>query len=308
MQIIYGIKKIRRYKKAVVALGIFDGVHLAHRRILKEIVRRASAINGRSVVVTFWPHPQKKGSLYSLDHRLKLIKELNVDICVILKFTRALSLISPERFVKNILLGKLGAEYVYVGKNFRFGRRARGDFEYLRELSARYNFKVNIFDVIKRKGYPVSSTLIRKLIAEGKIDAAEKLLSRPVTILGTVIKGASFAKSFGIPTANINPHHEVIPPPGVYMVKVVFWGKKFRGICYIGKKPTILKESRRAERDGRVHIEVHIFSFDRDVYGKDLEIQFVKKIRSEKKFDSPGLLIKQIKKDIILVKKHFSLR
>lgn len=308
MQIISGIKEIKKYKRPVVALGIFDGVHLAHRRILKETVRKARLIKGRSVVVTFWPHPQKKESLYSLEHRLKLIKELNIDVCIVLKFTRALSLIPAEKFVKNILAGRIGARHVYVGKNFRFGRSARGDFKYLTELSAKYNFKVKIFDLVKIKHCPVSSTYIRRLIMAGKIDTAEKLLFRPVSILGTVVKGASLAKSFGFPTANINPHHEVIPPSGVYMVKVVFRKKEFKGICYIGKKPTILKQDQKANRGGLKHIEVHIFSFNKNIYKNDLEIQFIDKIRDEKKFASRELLIDQIKKDVVRVKKSFSLQ
>lgn len=300
MKVIRGINQIRKFKKPVVALGVFDGMHLGHRRILKAVADKAQRIKGTSMVVTFWPDPHKEKSLYSLEHRLRLIESIGIDVCIVIKFNRTFSGISAENFIKGILVKKIGVQYIYVGRNFKFGRQARGDFRTLEKLSSVYNFKLKVFDIIKIDNQPISSTHTRRLIMKGKLNAAGKLLSRPVSVLGTVIRGISLASRLGFPTANINPHHEVLPPSGVYAVSVFLDNKNFKGICYIGTKPTFKK---RIEK----HIEVYIFNFHQNIYGKYLEIQFVKKIRNERKFSSPQSLARQVKKDIICTKRKFHL-
>lgn len=321
MRVVHGLSRIRKFKRPVVALGVFDGVHVGHRHILREAVRKARAIKGTSVVITFHPHPQEQESLYSLNHRLRLIAELGVATCVVIKFNAKFSRLSAEDFVKNILLKKIGAEFIYVGKNFRFGKRTEGDVRLLEKLSAAYNYKVKTFDVIRINNQPISSTYIRKLITQGKIHSAEKLLQRPVTVLGTVVKGISLAKKIGFPTANIDPHHEILLPSGVYAAKVIFNNKTFQGACNIGIKPTLRGHKSPTCRTGRQvtclpacrgshklerHVEVFIFNFNKNIYGEDLEIQFIRKIRDEKKFASIGLLAGQIRKDIIQAQEFFS--
>jgi len=298
MKVILGINKIRKFRKPVVALGVFDGVHLGHQRILKAVVREARRIKGAGMVVTFWPDPHKEESIYSLEHRLRLIESVGIDVCVIINFNKKFSDMPAEGFIKNILEGKIGANYIYVGRNYRFGKEGRGDCKTLNRLSRTYNFKVRVFDIIRINHESISSTYIRKLITSGKLNAAEKLLSRPVSILGTVIRGNSLATKLGFPTANINPHHEVLPPSGVYLVSVIFNSRKFKGICYIGTRPTIKSQV-------KIHIEVHIFDFKKYIYNKYLEIQFIKKLRDDKKFASLQLLARQVKKDIIFAYKVF---
>ncbi len=299
MKIIYGLKGIKRYKKPVVALGVFDGVHRGHRYILKETVKKAKDINGTSIVATFYPHPQDKQSLYSLKHRLRLIAESGIDVCIVIRFNRAFASISAVDFIRDILAAKVGAYFIYIGKNFRFGKSAKGDLGLLKKLSAAHNYKVKAFDVIKINHQPVSSTYIRKLITEGNLALARKMLCRPVTVLGTVVRGISLARQIGFPTANIDPHHEILPPSGVYIVKVNLNNKIFNGICNIGRKPTLLNyRLPPAVRRAQKHIEVYIFGFNKNIYGKDLEIEFIRKIREEKKFTSIEFLAGQIKKDI----------
>lgn len=300
MKVIYGLRGIKKYRKPVVALGVFDGMHRGHRRILEAVVDKARRIKGRSMVVTFWPDPHREKSLYSLEHRLRLIESIGIDVCIVIKFNRTFSGISAENFIKDILVKKIGAQYIYVGRNFKFGKTARGDFRTLDKLSPCYNFKLKVFGLIKIDNQPISSTHIRRLITKGKLDTAQKLLGRAVSILGTVIRGSSLATRLGFPTANINPHHEVLPPSGVYAVSVFLENKNFKGVCYIGAKPTFKK------RIGK-HIEVYIFNFHQDIYGKYLEIQFIKKIRNERKFASPQSLARQVKKDIICTKRIFCL-
>ncbi len=299
MKVIYGLNRIKKFRKPVVTLGVFDGVHLGHREILEAAVKKAHAIKGTSVVVTFWPHPQKEKSLYSLEHRLRLINEIGIDVCIVINFNKKFARTKAKDFVKDILFKRIWAHYIYVGKNFRFGKYAEGNSKILERLSKLYNFKLRTFKVSKINNRAISSTYIRTLIKKGKLTTAQKLLMQPVSILGTVIKGDSLASRLGFPTANIDPHHEVIPPSGVYAVKVIFNQRKLDGICNIGIKPTFKTRSAK-------HIEVYIFNFKRNIYGRYLEIQFIKKIREERKFTSPKELVTQIHKDISFAQRLFS--
>ncbi len=292
MKIIYGVKSIKKLNHPVVALGVFDGLHLGHRNILQSVVKKAHQIKGTSLVLTFFPHPQGKKSLYSLEHRLRLIAELGVDVCIVVNFTRSFAKISAQDFIVKILVEKIRASFVYVGKNFRFGYQAGGDYRLLVKEGKKNKFKVKIFDVVKSNALTISSTAIRKLIKDSKIKKAEALLGRRVSVLGTVIKGSRLGRLIGFPTANIMAHHEVIPPVGIYAVQIIFSKKKYKGICYIGKRPTINLKNRT------MRIEVHIFNFHKNIYGLVLEIQFIKLLRLDHKFASLRDLSKQIQKDI----------
>ena len=308
MKIIFGLEKIKKFKKPVVALGVFDGVHRGHRFILRQTIKKAREIGGTSIAVTFYPHPQAQKSLYSLEHRLSLIAEIGIDVCIVIKFDRAFSRIPAAEFIEKILVGKLGASVIYVGKNFRFGRSAEGDCRLLKKNAKVFGYAFRSFDVIRTKRYPVSSTYIRKLITQGDLTAAEKLLSRPVAVFGTVIKGISLARKLGFPTANIDPHHEILPPSGVYAVRVILDSDIFNGVCNIGTKPTLITKPDELGSAPQKHIEVYIFDFNKNIYGKDMEIQFVKRIRNELKFPSLELLAEQIKKDIVVAGKSLSRR
>ncbi len=287
-----------------MALGVFDGVHIGHRYILRKCAEKARQINGTSVVVTFYPHPQAEPSLYSLKHRLRLIEEMGIQVCIVINFSRHFAQISALDFIKNILVDKLGSRFIFVGKNFRFGKQAAGDLKLLEKLSSLYGYRVVSFGVIKKNNKPISSTYIRALIIAGKLSEAQRLLQRPVTVYGTVIRGISLARRIGFPTANINPHHEILPPAGVYAVKVIFNQKIYQGVCNIGKRMVTIHQQKDK------YVEAHIFNFNRNIYGQDLEILFVKKIRQEIDFsrhsDFLGYAAGQIKKDIQAAKNIFS--
>ncbi|MDD2752513.1 MAG: riboflavin biosynthesis protein RibF [Candidatus Omnitrophica bacterium] len=306
MKIINGISKIKKFPRPVVALGIFDGVHLAHRKIIQDAVKQAAAIKGTSLVVTFWPHPRGAHSLYSLNHRLNLIAELGIQVAVVIKFDRKFSQLSAQDFIENILVKKIGAKYIFVGDNFHFGRYATGDIKLLKKFSQIYSFRLKTYKIIYYRHQPISSTFIRGLIKKGNLAGAKKLLFRRVSVLGTVIHGTSLARKFGFPTANLNPHHEVLPPPGVYLVSVFFQDKKFNAVCYIGPKPTFIAPRAKMKLEKDTHIEVHIFNFSGDLYGKDLELQFLRKLRGAKKFGNTAALITQVNKDIKTAKQRFS--
>ena len=297
MKIIYGVGKIGKLCRPVVALGVFDGLHLGHRNILQAVVKKANLIKGTSLVLTFFPHPQGKESLYSLKHRLRLIAELGVDICMVINFSCSFAKISAQDFIAKILVKKIGVNFVYVGRNFRFGNKALGDYRLLAVNAKKYNFGLKIFNVEKSAGVTISSTAIRSLIKNSKIKEAERLLGRRVSVLGTVIRGSRLGRLLGFPTANIQAHHEVIPPAGIYAAQIVFSKKKYNGVCYIGKRPTVNLKNKV------LRIEVHIFDFHKNIYGKVLEIQFIKLIRLDQKFASLKDLSTQIQKDILSCRK-----
>lgn len=300
MIIIHGINKIREFRIPVVALGVFDGVHCGHKEVINAAVENAKALGGTSIVLTFWPHPQKEKSLYSLEHRLHLLEELSVDVCIVVNFNSKFSRIAATDFIKDILVKKLSAKYIYIGKDFRFGKDAFGSMALLKSLGKTFGFKAKGFKTIRYHNEPISSTLIRRMISEGQITKAGKLLGRPVSVLGTVVKGTALGRIIGFPTANINPHHEVIPPSGIYAVRVILGKKRLKGACYIGNRPTI------KHHNAKINVEVHILNFKKNLYDMDIEIQFVKRIRSDRKFPSVSLLCRQIKKDLSLVRKILS--
>lgn len=300
MKILRGLGSLRlAQQSSVVTIGVFDGVHVGHGAVIRKAIARAKILGLESVVITFDPNPakvlsssSKAPSLISLEHRIRLIDSMSPDYVAVLKFTKTLASFSPEAFAKNILLAHAGAGEVYVGDNFYFGKAAEADAQELQRLGIRLGFKVTIVRAVRIGRKRISSSYIRKLVTSGRLDEAEKFLGRPVSVLGTVVSGANLARELGYPTANLNPHHEVIPPSGVYAVMVRYSGKLFKGVLNIGNRPTFY-----APRDQEPALEVHIFGFKKRIYGHDLEVFFIKKIRDEKKFSGKEGLIRQIKKD-----------
>ncbi|MFA6216339.1 MAG: riboflavin biosynthesis protein RibF [Candidatus Omnitrophota bacterium] len=302
MDVFYRLSQLKQYPKPVVAIGVFDGLHRAHRQIIRYALRRSRQKGGTALVITFYPHPRGKESIYSLAHRLKLIEELGVKVCVVIRFTKAFARMKANDFIEKIIIKKIRAEAVCVGEDFRFGRNAGGNVALLRAYARQGRYTLKVFDVIKVFGRGVSSTFIRSLILSGKLPEAKQLLIHPVSVFGRIVRGSGVATKLGFPTANVSPHHEIIPPAGIYAVKILWQNTLFNGICYIGRKPTF-----QLNTENSLHVEVHIFGFSRDIYGEYLEVQFFKKIRNEKKFSSPQALSRQIIRDIDQVKALFAL-
>ena len=292
------ISDLYKIRKLTASIGIFDGVHRGHQKILKKLVTEAARHNTKSLVITFHPHPRKVLNphshvpfLTSMEHRLKLIKELGVDFFLVVNFTKSLSRVSPDDFIKKILLDKLNINALIVGKNFLFGCKGRGNFTLLERASRKYGFFLLGVEPVKMKGKYISSTRIRGAIEKGDLKNASLMLNRPVTVLGTVIKGRRIGRKLGFPTANIDPHHEAIPPRGVYAVSVRVYKKNHNAILNIGTRPTF-------GGDIKDILELHILNFKKDIYGEDVEIMFKRKIRCEKRFGSVEALRTQIKYDI----------
>ncbi len=289
-----------RMKYGVAAIGVFDGVHLGHQQIIREIVERASRREGSAVVLSFYPHPQKvinPGAapplLQTFEQQAELLEALGVDYLVRLEFTRALSLLGPEEFVRGILAGA-GFREVHVGENFRFGRGRQGDFTLLRSLGTEAGFEVFATPAVCFRGGRVSSTRIRHLLLEGKVQQAKRLLGRPYQMRGTVVRGARRGAALGFATANLKPDNELIPAVGVYVSRVRVNGRDFVGATNIGYRPTVHVFSEPAPT-----VESHLIGFDGDLYGRSITIDFCMRLRPERRFDTVDALIQRIRKDIL---------
>ncbi len=300
MRIIYGLNNLKiQRKKSIVTIGIFDGVHIGHRKILKEVARQAKTKKQVAAVLTFHPHPQKvlgsissKSTITSLKHRLKLLQDIGVDLCIVISFTRAFSKRLIDWFIRHILVKKLKATTLIIGGRFKLGRE-RISAKDFKKLLHNYGLGLKIIPTQRYKGKVICSSLIRDLIKTGRLDIGSKLLGRSVAIYGTVKPGRRIGRTIGFKTANIDPHHEVIPPPGVYVVKVKVYKRYYRGVLNIGFRPTLGLRQKEPE------VEVHILGFDGRLYNKPIELFFIKKIRSEKRFKDKKALREQIKKDIL---------
>lgn len=299
MKVIYNIGAIKRkLKNAVLAIGVFDGIHIGHQKLIKSAVKKAKAVNGQAIVLTFFPHPvevlQPKKfmpHITSLSYRLKLIEELDVAMCVVVKFTKKFSAISPRAFIERYIVNALEPKEVMIGEDFRFGKNREGTLEYLKEEGTKHGFKVNVISSVKGAGKKIGSSQIRHLISDGKLEDVKKYLGRNVSILGKVVRGNALGKKLGFPTANINPDKEIMPPCGVYAVRILVGKKTYNGMANIGHRPSIKRKK------NPINIEVHLFDFKRDLYGKKIIVEFVKRLRDEKKFTSLKNLQAQIVRD-----------
>ena len=305
MKLIRGIDKLqRKFKRPVLTVGMFDGVHLGHQRIIKKVVRRGRALKGTSVVLTFMSHPLRifqsrpdVALICPLEHRLDLLRALGVNVCLLVDFNRRFSRITAQDFIKRIVAETLGVNCLIVGKGFRFGKDKKGDFALLRRLSKIYGLKARRVNPVRINGRIISSSTIRALIQKGKIGRANKMLGRHFSISGKVKPGSARGRLLGYPTANIEAEQEILPLSGVYAVFVKLEHRILPGILNIGCRPTFFNRSGSSNI-----IEAHIFNFRSKIYGKALEVFFVRRIRSERKFASRRALLAQIKKDEIKAK------
>lgn len=312
MKVIYGIGNLLKGPRGlkVVALGVFDGVHRGHRLILRRVAAEAKKRNMISVVVTFRNHPseffssgnlaEKVPHLTSLEHKLFCIGQEGIDACYVIDFDKAFADTDPVDFIREVLIRKLRMFSLYVGEDFLFGKRAKGNISLLKILSCSEHFHLHVLSHFKLRNRIVSSTLIRGLIRQGNLKDAQYFLGRRVSFFGEVIHGEGRGRDLGFPTANIVPHHEVLAPDGIYATQAVISGRVFKSVTYIGTKPTFkdIFSSRS--------IEVFLLDFGKNIYGKKIEVRFFKKIRNDRKFLSVESLVVQMKKDVAAAKKILS--
>lgn len=303
MKIYRNINDFVGVENAIVTIGTFDGVHLGHQAILKKMIDDARAINGETVVVTFFPHPRivlhiDSSSLRFIsnqDKKIQRLEQIGIDNLIIIEFTKEFSRTSSENFIKEYIVDKIKPAKLIVGYDHHFGKNRIGDFKLLYDLGQRFSFKVERVGAQDVENIAVSSTKIRKALEAGDVLKANKLLGYHYAICGKVVHGNEVGRTIGFPTANIETPNEykLITAGGVYACRVDLKGKTYDGMGNIGYRPTVA--------NGELTIEVNIFGFDQDIYGEEICISFIDRIRDEHKFENLQALKEQLVKDKIVV-------
>lgn len=308
MKIHRGLDHLPQFHKAVLTIGSFDGVHQGHRSILKEIVEMAKANKGESILMTFHPHPRQviypnDGSLQllnTLDEKIALIAQTGIDHLVIVPFTFEFSRMEAEEYVQKILVNRFDPDHIVIGYDHRFGLNRSGDVHYLRSLQSKYGFKVTEIEKQTVDDLVVSSTKIRKALSNKEIIKANQLLGSPYRLTGKVIKGMRIGKTLGYPTANIEieDKHKLVVPFGIYAVRILIDGLSFKGMLYIGSRPTLDENLSRS-------IEIHIFDYNDNLYGEKIGLEILAYIRDDEKFDDLEALKKSIHGDEKVIRRLF---
>lgn len=289
------------HRPVCLAIGYFDGVHRGHRMVLLSTIAAAKNCGGAAWVLTFATHPlnllnpsKAPKLLTSVTHKARLLAALGMDGCLILKFTRAFAELEPKEFVDTLLRNIPTLRSVAVGDNWRFGRNGAGDTTLLQTLMRRKGVSVAALHPVMWRGAPVSSTRIRNFVAQGRLDSACRMLGRPFGVLGVVRHGLGIGRKLGFPTANLDLQTEVVPPNGIYAVQAnIGRGIVMDGVMSIGTRPTFAEGTSNS-----VTYELHIPGFSGNLYGRQVEVYFICKLRDERKFDSPAKLVIQIERDI----------
>lgn len=289
------------FKNAVITIGNFDGVHIGHQALFHEVIQKADAIDGTSIAMTFEPHPMRvlqKNSLPPLitlyEQKNELIERAGIDVLICIPFTREFASLSAEAFIKNLLIAKIGMRAIVVGKDYTFGRNREGNLSVLKFYASQLGYEVVVADWIKAEreiADRISSTKIRELIMAGEVEPARKMLGRHYQIRGLVVQGRDRGgKLLGIPTANINLQDELCPKTGIYAVTVEYHQQLYKGVANIGYSPTF--------DDNQFTVEVHLLNFSENIYGEKIRVNFIARIRDEKKFAGIEDLKEQIHQDI----------
>jgi riboflavin kinase / FMN adenylyltransferase len=292
-------------RRTAVTVGNFDGLHLGHQKILESVREHARSAGQRAAVITFDPHPmcvlrpdRAPLMIQTLAQRLAGFEQMGLDAALVLRFDRALSLVSPEEFIERILVGGLRAGAILVGANFRFGHRGAGDVRLLGEFGKRDGFDVEIVSPVEVGGQIVSSTSIRGAVASGDVAAAIPLLGRAFSLTGEIRAGAGRGRTILFPTLNMAPEQELLPKLGVYATESVVGGKLYTSVTNVGTRPTF--------NGAGVTVESHLFGFSENVSGGAMEVRFHARIRDERKFSGADELRAQIARDIETARKFFS--
>ena len=311
MRIYKGIDELGDFKNSVVTIGTFDGAHKGHQKILSRLNDRAKETDGESILFTFYPHPRM--IVFPETHNLKLLQTIEekieslasfgLDNLIIYPFTKDFSRLTAFEFVRDILVEKLKVKTLVIGYDHQFGRNREGDLEFLKETAKIFDFEVEEISAEEVQEVNVSSTKIRQSLNNGNIERANEFLGRPFLCTGTVVEGKRLGRELGFPTLNIqlNNEHKILPKDGVYAVQVKIGEASFNGMMNIGQNPTVQNDA-----DQEKKIEVHIFDFDKEVYGAEVKVFFEKYIRDEKTFSNLGELKSQLIQDENSVRTYFN--
>jgi riboflavin kinase/FMN adenylyltransferase len=307
MKIIQDIETIKEpFKSAVITIGNFDGVHLGHQALFHEVIEMADTMDGTAIAMTFEPHPIRVISnnghpplITLIEQKTELIEKSGIDVLICIPFTMDFAALSARTFVEDILVKRIGMKAIIVGQDYTFGHKREGTVDLLRQYADELGFQLIVPDWIQpsdANNDRISSTAIRQLVMDGRMEKAGKMLGRDYQIRGTVAHGRDRGgRLLGIPTANINLHDELCPKVGVYAVIVKYDGKRYPAVANIGYSPTF--------DDHVFTVEAHILDFKKDIYGEKIMVNFVQRLRDEKKFSGIPELIEQIDQDIVDARK-----
>ncbi|MDA8100637.1 MAG: bifunctional riboflavin kinase/FAD synthetase [Nitrospiraceae bacterium] len=298
MRIIRGIKTCcEKFPYPVLTLGNFDGVHLGHQAIFKTVVDRAREAGGTAMAFTFEPHPlkllapERSPRLLNTFHaKMKLMESSGMQVVICADFDRQFAEQHPEDFARTVLVDGIGVKEVFVGYDYAFGKGREGSIASLKRMGEAFGFSVGVVDAVQVDGTVVSSSLVRDLVSSGRVDEVPRYLGRYYHIEGTVVHGESRGRTLGFPTANIHTSNELLPAFGVYAVRAVVGGRPISGAASIGIRPTF--------GDGPVSLEVFLLDYEGDLYGKHLEVFFIKRLRGEQKFPDADALVRQMQLDV----------
>ena len=300
MKIYNNFSDFVKVPNAIVTIGTFDGVHLGHQAILRDMVKTAKEIGGETVVITFYPHPRQVLNINAAnlrfittqEEKLKRLEMSGVDNVIVVNFTKEFSRVSSEDFISEYILKHINPVKLVIGYDHHFGNNRMGDFNLLNEMQNKYNFELQRIEAHDVENIAVSSTKIRHSLQQGDVERANALLGYQFSYVGKVVSGNKIGRELGYRTANIELEKEfrLIETAGVYATYVDYEGKEYKSMIYIGKKPTVNNEEIE-------NIEVHLFDFDGDLYDKVIKVRFVKRVRGEHKFESLQAFKKQIEID-----------
>ncbi len=299
MRIYRDLKDVTYDENSIVTLGTFDGVHIGHREIIDTVVNKADKLGGRSFVITFYPHPRKVISgdnqlklLNTPDEKAVLLEALGVENLLIINFTKEFSRLTPDEFVDKIILKTIGAKEIVIGHDHHFGRGRGGNIDFLIDKGKEAGFKVTVIPEYKTDDVGINSSLIRKELRAGEIANVNKYLGRFYSFTGKVVKGDGRGKELGFPTANLKTENndKLLPAIGIYAVELFIENQKHLGLLSIGRRPTFYEQ-------GELVAEVYIFDFNENIYGKDVTLNVVGRIRGEEKFSSADELIDRMNID-----------
>lgn len=306
MKIFHGTENANILRPTVLTLGVFDGLHLGHQKIMETVVERAKAIDAVPTAITFDPHPRAvlypenaPPLLQTLDQRLANFEVLGIEQAIVIRFNKKFADQDAEIFLKEIVHERLQAKEVYLGHGFAFGRNRAGNIGLLRKMSEELGFFADEVSEVKLRGHRISSSKIRQLLKDGKVNLARRMLGRPYGVEGVIIRGDRRGHTIGFPTANLKPNNRVIPKYGVYATATLIDGEWRRGITNVGVRPTF-------KEDSEPSIETYIFDFDGDLYGDVLRVRFLHRIRDERKFAGIDELKSRIEKDTRTAQNYFS--
>ncbi len=297
------------FPRPVATIGNFDGVHLGHQQLMRDLVRRAKEVAGTATVVTFFPHPLQilardnaPRQIQTLQQKLAILADLGIQMAIVIPFDLRLARMTAYDFASGVLWDQLRLQEIYVGPNFAFGHRREGSFNLLKKTGEEKGFLVGRINQVQFRGSRVSSTAVRQALLAGQVALARRLLGRPYSLAGRVVHGSATGSKLKVPTANIQSENELIPRTGVYVTILDLDGSRFRSVTNIGVRPTI----NLVGADAPVTIETHILDFSGDLYGNRVSLEILLRLRDERRFPDQEALVAQISRDVARTRRYFA--